>query len=63
MVKDLLLFVIPVKTEPAPHLMRGIHVSILMFPVFTGTSLDSRWSLPRTLMRGGNDNFKKMIVQ
>jgi hypothetical protein len=34
MVQDLLLFVIPVKTELAPHLMRGIHVSILMVPCF-----------------------------
>jgi len=47
MVKDLLLFVIPVKT--------GIHVFAI--------DLDSRWSLPRTLMRGGNDNFKKIIVE
>ena len=33
----------------------GIQFFILSFPVFTGTSLDSRWSLPRTLIRGGND--------
>jgi hypothetical protein len=26
----------------------GIELSILLFPVFTGTSLDSRWSLSRT---------------
>jgi len=34
--------VIPAEAEPAPHLMRGIQFLKLLFPVFTGTSLDSR---------------------
>jgi hypothetical protein len=41
MVRNLPLFVIPAEA--------GIHLSDIV--------LDSRWSLPHTLMRGGNDNL------